>query len=81
MSVRGRLIRRVTFRVNGRRVRTVNVAAGRTLVRASLPVRRFGAQRQKVQVRVTFRNGTAPRTLNATVTRCAQGGVSPQFTG
>ena len=71
----------MTFLINGRRVRTVTVAAGRTRVSANLPVRRFGSQRQRVQVRVTFRNGTAARTLNATVSRCAQGGVSPQFTG
>jgi len=34
-----------------------------------------------VTVRVTFRNGAAPRTLTARATRCAQGAVSPQFTG
>ena len=81
VRVRGRLIRRVTFRINGRAVRTVLVASGRRSVRASLPVRRFGGPRQRVEARVTFRNDTAPRTLTATVNRCAQGGVSPQFTG
>jgi hypothetical protein len=30
---------------------------------------------------VTFRNGARPRTLRATVRRCAQTGVAPQFTG
>jgi hypothetical protein len=81
VRVRGRLVRRVTFLVNGRRVRTVNVPSGRRSISASLPIRRFGAQRQRIQARVTFRNGAAPRTLNATANRCAQGEVSPQFTG
>jgi hypothetical protein len=34
-----------------------------------------------VRARVTFRNGAAARTLTTTATRCAQGAVSPQFTG
>jgi hypothetical protein len=81
VRVRGRLIRRVTFLINGRTVRTVTVPSGRRSASASLPVRVFGARRQRVQARVTFRNNAAPRTLNATVNRCAQAQVSPQFTG
>ncbi len=81
ITIRGNQIRRVTFRVAGRVVRTVTVRAGQRTVSVNLPVRRFGARRQAVQARVTFRNGAAARTLNASATRCAQGAVSPQFTG
>ena len=81
ITVSGRLIRQVTFSVNGRRVRTVSVRASQRRVRVSVPLSRGGAARQTVTVRVTFRNGAAPRTLTARATRCAQGAVSPQFTG
>ena len=81
ITVSGRLIRQVTFSVNGRRVRTVSVRASQRTVRVSVPLSRGGAARQTVTVRVTFRNGAAPRTLTARATRCAQGAVSPQFTG
>jgi hypothetical protein len=47
----------------------------------SVPLSRGGAARQRVQARVTFRNGAAPRVLNTTARRCAQAAVAPQFTG
>lgn len=81
VTVSGRSIRTVTFSVAGRRVRSVTVPAGRRTLTVSLPVRRFGARRQSVQARVTFRNGAPARTLAASATRCAQGAVAPQFTG
>jgi hypothetical protein len=77
MSVRN--VRRVVFSVNGRRVRTVNVAANARTVSVALPLRASGSRRQTVTARVTFRNGQAARTLRARVTRCAA--VRPQFTG
>jgi hypothetical protein len=81
VTVRSRVMRRVTFSVNGRRVRTVNVPPGALRVTALVPLRRSGAAVQRVLARVTFRNGARPRTLRATVRRCAQTGVAPQFTG
>jgi hypothetical protein len=81
VTVRGRSLRTVTFSVAGRRIRTVTVPSGRRTVSVNLPVRRFGARRQSVAARVTFRNGARSRTLTASATRCAQGAVSPQFTG
>jgi hypothetical protein len=57
------------------------VPAGRRTLSVSLPVRRFGARRQSVQARFTFRNGARSRTLTVAGTRCAQAAVSPQFTG
>jgi hypothetical protein len=81
VRVTGRQIRRVTLRVNGLSVRTVNVRSGQRTVTVSVPLRRSGASRQRVQARVTFRNGTRSRTLNASARRCAQTAVRPQFTG
>jgi hypothetical protein len=81
VTVSGRQLRQVRFSVNGRRVRTVNVARGVRSVSAQLPVRRRGPAVQTVRARVTFRNGAPARTLNASVRRCAQTAVAPQFTG
>jgi hypothetical protein len=81
ITVSGRQIRSVTFSVAGRRVRTVTVRAGQRSLTVNLPVRSFGARRQSVTARVTFRNGAAARTLTASATRCAQAAVQPQFTG
>jgi hypothetical protein len=81
VTVRSRLMRRVTFSVNGRRVRTLNVPRGALRVTTLVPLRRSGAAVQRVRARVTFRNGARPRTLSAAVRRCAQTGVAPQFTG
>ena len=71
----------MTFSVNGHRVRTVRVRASQRRVTVSVPLSRSGAARQTVTARVTFRNGAAARTLTTRATRCAQGAVSPQFTG
>jgi hypothetical protein len=80
ITVRGRQMRQVRLSLNGRVVRTVEVARGALFVRALVPLRRFGPAKQRVQARVTFRNGARARTLIASVRRCAQT-VVPQFTG
>jgi hypothetical protein len=71
----------VTFFVGGRAVRTVTMRSGGRSMTVSLPIRRSGARRQALRARVTFRNGASTRTLTATAMRCAQGAVSPTFTG
>jgi hypothetical protein len=81
VTVSGRSIRRVTFLVNGRRVRTVNVRASQRSITVSVPLSRRGTARQRVQARVTFRNGAPARVLNTAARRCAQAAVRPQFTG
>jgi hypothetical protein len=81
ITVSGRQIRQVTFSVNGHRVRTVRVRSSQRRVTVAVPLSRGGAARQTVTARVTFRNGAAARTLTTRATRCAQGAVSPQFTG
>jgi hypothetical protein len=74
VTVTGSPMRRIVFSVNGRRIKTVDVRAGRRSVTVSLPI---GA----VTARVTFRNGAAARTLRATTRACAPRVVRPNFTG
>jgi hypothetical protein len=74
-----RRVRRVVFSVNGRRVRTVDLGANARTVSVVVPLRATGPRRQTVTARVTFRSGTAARTLRVHVTRCAA--VRPKFTG
>jgi hypothetical protein len=81
VRVSGRLIRRVTLSINGRRVRTVRLRSTQRSVTVRVPLSRAGASRQTVRARFTFRNGTRSRTLTARATRCGQGAVQPQFTG
>jgi hypothetical protein len=81
VTVSGRLMRQVRFSLNGRRARTVTVTRGVRLVTALVPLGRSGPRVQTVRARVTFRNGAAPRTLTASVRRCAPARVAPQFTG
>jgi archaellum component FlaG (FlaF/FlaG flagellin family) len=82
-TVTGKRIAKVTFLVDGRRVRTVTKADSRG--RWILPVRlrslRAGAHRITARVQFTAASGTATKTMNVTVTKCAAGAVSPQFTG
>jgi hypothetical protein len=79
VTVTGRSMRDVTLSVNGRRVKTIRIPAGRTVVRTTVPIRAGAPQR--VSARVRFRNGAAPRTLVNRAVRCAQTAVQPQFTG
>ena len=75
-TVRGRAMRRVTFAVNGKRVRTVKVR-GRQTIRVKL--KRRGAGPQAITVRVRYANRTQVLTTRAA--RCSQAQVAPQFTG
>ena len=81
LTVTGRSIRRLTVYVRGHWVRTVRVRSTQHRVRVSVPLRRSGTARQRLQVRVTFRNGAPMRRLDATARRCARAAVQPQFTG
>jgi hypothetical protein len=74
VTVTGSPMRRIVFTINGLRVATVNVRAGRRSATVSLPV---GA----VSARVTFRNGAPARTVRGKTRLCAPSAVRPQFTG
>jgi hypothetical protein len=81
VTVSARLMRQVRFSVNGQRARTVNVSPGARSVTALVALRRNGPAVQAVTTRVSFRNGAAPRTLEAPARRCTPVAVIPQFTG
>jgi hypothetical protein len=74
-------MRTVRFSVRGRPARIVTVAPGRRSVTALVALRSRGPAAQKVTTRITFRNGTRPRTLVAVARRCASAAVAPTFTG
>jgi hypothetical protein len=82
-TVTGRQIRRVTFFVGGKRVKTVTKADSRgrwTLSLRTGSLRR-GATRVVARVQFTAASQTRTRDLRVTITRCAARQVSPRFTG
>jgi len=79
ITIIGRQMRSVTLFVNGRRIRTVRVAAGTRTLHVRVPIARGRAQ--IVSARVQFRNGARARTLTNRAIRCAAAQVQPQFTG
>jgi hypothetical protein len=80
LTVTGGPVRSVTFSVNGRAVRTVRARPQQRRFSVVLGIRQTV---DRVVARVRFRANASPRTrtLRATVRRCAQAGVSPEFTG
>jgi len=80
LTVRGRAMRSIAVFVNGREVRTVRVARGRTSVTVALT--RAGRV-QRVHARVTFDASarTRARDLRMTILPCAPGSARPTFTG
>jgi hypothetical protein len=80
VSVRAGRVASVTFFVNGKRVRTLRARQGQRRFSVQLPRPSATA---RVLARVRFRANTSPatRTLRATIRRCAQQAVRPQFTG
>jgi len=82
-TVTGRQIRRVTFLVAGRRVKTLTRADARgrfvlTLRTASL---RRGDTSVVARVEFAAASRTRARTLRLTIARCAASAASPRFTG
>jgi hypothetical protein len=80
LTVHGRAMRSIAVYVNGRKVRTVRVARGRTSVTVALA--RAGRV-QRVRARVTFDASarTRARDLRMTILPCAPGSARPTFTG
>jgi hypothetical protein len=82
-TVTGRQIRRVTFLVRGKKLKTVTKADSKgrwTLTLRTSSLRR-GANAVVARVEFTAASGTKTRNLRITVTRCAAQAVQPQFTG
>jgi hypothetical protein len=79
ITIRGTQMRSVAVSVNGHRVRTVRVSSKTRTLRVRVPIARGRAQ--IVSARVSFRNGTAAKTLTNRAVRCAAAQVAPQFTG
>ncbi len=81
--VTGKRIAKVTFLVDGRRVRTVTKAdkSGRWILPMRLSSLRGGAHTVVAKVQYTAATGNATKTMRVTFTRCAARSVSPQFTG
>ncbi len=79
--VRGRGIRRVTFYVNGRRVRTMTGSHSRYVLRVSPTAARNGVIRVNAQVDFVARSGKRAKTLRMTALRCAVGAQRVRFTG
>jgi hypothetical protein len=82
-TVTGRQIRRVTFFVGGKKVRTVTKADrnGRFTLKLRTSSLRRGANAVVARVEFTTASRTQTRSLRITITRCAAQAVQPQFTG
>jgi hypothetical protein len=80
VAVRGSAVRRVTFVVNRRRVRSIAARGGQRRFVLTLKAPPAIAL---VEARVTFASNAQPRrkTLRTTIRRCARAAASPQFTG
>jgi hypothetical protein len=82
-TVTGRQIRRVTFLVGGKKMRTVTKADrnGRFTLALRTSSLRRGANAVIARVEFTTASRTRTRNLRITITRCAARAVQPQFTG
>lgn len=80
VSVVGGPVSSVAFAINGKQVRTMKARKNQRRFTAHLPA---GASVQRIVALVSFASNAQPRTktLRATVRRCSQGAVKPQFTG
>jgi hypothetical protein len=82
-TVRGRQIARVTFFVDGRKVKRVNAKSGQRVFKLGISPTKFGKGIHRVTAKVVFKqaSGTKARTLRLSFQRCARQVVAPRFTG
>ena len=81
--VTGSQIRRVTFQVNGRKVKTLtkpNVGR-RYQLRYTVKPLKVGSYKVRARVEYSAASRTSPKTFNLQFSRCAKRGVRPVFTG
>jgi uncharacterized repeat protein (TIGR01451 family) len=83
VTVTGKRIEQVTFRVDGRRVKTLTKAARHGRWTLAMKMRKLALGRHRVQARVKFAadSQTAAKVLRFTVSKCGPPVVAPQFTG
>ena len=79
----GSQIKRVTFYVNGRKVKTLTKTNDGKRYLLSYSVKSLHVGQYKVRARVEFASAshTSPKTFNLQFSRCAPRGVLPSFTG
>ena len=81
-SVRGKEIKRVTFYLDGKKVKTVSVSSsGVARYRVATRSLRHGTHKLTAKVEFTAASGAAPRTYRLSFSRCTSRRVSPRFTG
>ena len=83
-TVAGRQIARVTFFVDGRKVKRVNAKTGQRVFKLGITPKKFGKGIHRVTARVVFKaeSGTKARTLRAELRSAAPRQiVAPRFTG
>ena len=82
-TVTGRQIRRVTFLVGGKKVKTMTKADrnGRFVLKLRTSSLRRGANAVVARVEFNAASGTRTRSLRITITRCAAQAAQPKFTG
>jgi hypothetical protein len=82
-AVRGRQIARVTFFVDGRKVKRVSAKKGRRVFKLGVSPAKYGKGIHRVTAKVVFKraSGTKARTLRLSFQRCARQVVAPRFTG
>jgi hypothetical protein len=82
-KVRGRQIARVTFFVDGRKVKQVKAKRGQRVFKLGINPRKYGKGIHRVTAKVVFKaaSGTKARTLRLSFRRCARQVVAPRFTG
>jgi hypothetical protein len=83
LAVRGAKILRVDFTLDGKNLRRVNKRDASGLYRVTVNTSRVSRTSHKVNARVAFIPGVAPRVRNVSTTfnRCAKAAVAPAFTG
>ena len=82
-SVSGRRIVKVTFYVDGKKVKTLTEANrnGKWVLPMNVKRFAFGTHRVRVTVQFAKSSQTKARTLRLSFSRCHPGAVRPQFTG
>jgi hypothetical protein len=80
VKVTGTAIDKVTFTLDGRKLRTMTATKGR-LAATKVRTATLKPGTHKLTARVTFTNGAKAKTLTVRFSRCSTAAVTPHFTG